>query len=466
MKPGVQRSAANPGYASAMPVEAGHVETSQCVPLSYGQQRLWFVHQLEGGSNEYNLAKAWRLTGSLDVAALVIAINSVVERHESLRSYIGEERGWPVQVILPSLGLDVPLRDLTSLTSSLQKKEIEDEVQRVWSEMLDLTQGPLVRVKLLKLDERNHVLLRAVHHIVTDAWSESVCARDLSEAYECLIENRWRARPRPTFQHSDFSRWQRSEVAARACEEDIRFWRHQLAGLGEPLGLPTRTSRREAWAAGAMLRAHFTPSQSEAVRHLARTEKATSSMAFLAALQLALARWSDKKDIPIGAVVSNRTSARLRDVVGFLVNLIVVRGDLSGDMTFRSLLRRTRKTCLEAYAHQAAPFERVVEEINPRRNLGWNPLFQVVYNYINCPRPVLKLKGIDVAEMPVARDARATFDLKLDVTEGAGTTLELKYNACLFDRNVVGRLLDSMVSILLQAPQTPDVSTDVLFRDV
>ena len=404
------------------------------------------------------MPQAWRLRGGVDVEVLSKALNAVVERHESLRTRIGDVEGQPVQVIEPSLTVDVPLRDLSLLAPASRSREVEDELRRAWEQPFDLLQGPLLRAQLLRVAEQEHILILTNHHLVTDGWSDAIFIRDLAMMYDLGLKGGDPALPPLDLQYADFSLWQRRSLEDGALDESLDYWRTQLAGIAGPLKLRGQHPRQHGWERGETRRLVLSSTLCRELRRLARQEVATFSTTLLAAFQILLARWSDQTDIPVGVVVSNRTDLSLHQLMGFFVNLVVIRGDLSSEMTCRECLRRTNQSCLDAYAHQDVPLERLVEELNPERNPSWNPLFQVVFNVLNFPRTPPEMAGVPLEPIRIVRGVRAPFDLKVDVTEGDETCLDVTYNACLYDATTIATLTDEYERLLWQMVDDPDAS--------
>lgn len=434
------------------------------LPLSYAQQRLWFVHQLEGGTNEYNMLQAWKVRCVLDVAALAAALNALVARHESLRTHIGEVDGRPVQVIEPNLTVALPCRDLTLLSPAFRPREIEDELRKGWEQPFDLMRGPLLRAQLVRTEEQEHILILTIHHLVTDGWSDAILIRELGLEYDRLVQGLDPVLPPLDLQYADVALWQRRSLEGGAWTEGLEYWRTQLAGIAGPLELRGRRARQHGWEPGETRRVVLSATLCGALRRLARQEVTTLSTTLLAAFQIVLARWSDQTDIPVGVVVSNRTVVQLRQLVGFFVNLVVIRGDLSRDMTYRDFLRQTGQLCLDAYAHQNVPLEKLVEELNPERNPGWNPLFQVVFNVLNFPRTPPEMAGVPLEAIHVVRRVRAPFDLKLDVTEGDATCLDFTYNARLYEATTIAAFTDEFERLLQHIVENPDGRLDTSGR--
>jgi hypothetical protein len=455
----VRMSDSTPGMVASRPPVTREVRPDD-LPLSYAQQRLWFVHQLEGGTNEYNMLQAWKVRCVLDVGALAAALNALVERHESLRTHIGEVDGRPVQVIEPNLTVDLPCRDLTLLSPAFRPREIEDELRKAWEQPFDLMRGPLLRAQLVRTEEQEHILILTIHHLVTDGWSDAILIRELGMVYDRLVQGRDPVLPPLDLQYADFALWQRRSLESGALAEGLDYWRTQLAGIAGPLKLRGQRTRPNGWARGETRRLVLGAALCRDLRRLARQEITTFSTTLLAAFQIVLARWSGQTDIPVGVVVSNRTVARLGQLMGFFVNLVVIRGDLSRDLTYRDFLRQTGQLCLDAYARQEVPLEKLVEELNPERNPGVNPLFQVVFNFLNFPRTPPEIAGVPLEKIHVVREVRAPFDLKVDITGDDETCLDFTYNATLYDAATMAALTDEFERLLQQIVDNPDGQLD------
>jgi hypothetical protein len=351
-------------------------------PLSFAQQRLWFLQQMEPGSPAYNMPHAVRLVGQLDVEALRRAFQAITARHEALRTTISEGEDGPVQVVaLPS---EFPL-DITDL-SSLPRGEREAEARRLAMSHaqapFDLTEDPPLRAYLLRLAEREHVLLRTVHHIVSDAWSLGVFDRELAALYDGLVTGRQDPLPELPIQYADFSVWQRRRMESDALQRQLVYWKRQLEAAPPLLELPGDRPRPAASSyRGAEASLLLPENLRVALRALSRKEGGTLFMTMLAAFQLLLARWSGQRDVVVGAPIAGRTHVELEGLIGFFVNTLVMRTSLSGNPSFQELLARVRDTALDAYSNQELPFERLVEELQPERSLNYNPLFQVLFRW-------------------------------------------------------------------------------------
>ncbi|HEU4767477.1 MAG TPA: condensation domain-containing protein, partial [Pyrinomonadaceae bacterium] len=348
------------------------------IPLSFAQERLWFLDQLEPGGAAYNMPGAVWLEGDLNVDALERSLNEIVRRHEVLRTTFRAERGRPMQVIAPSLHIALPLVDLTSF------KEPETEARRLAREEagqpFDLAYGPLVRAVLLRLSGERHLLLVTLHHIVADGWSVTLLVQELGTLYAAYsggFEARLAELP---VSYADYAVWQREWLSGERLEQELGYWRQQLAGELPVLKLPLAQVRAsEARHRGGLVTVRVGADVTASLRELGRREGATLFMTLLAAWKVLLWRLSGERDVVVGTPVAGRGSRELEGLIGFFVNTLVLRTEVEGERSFAEVLQRVRTVCLEAYAHQEVPFERVVEELAPQRELSHGPLFQVLF---------------------------------------------------------------------------------------
>ncbi|MDW8319484.1 MAG: condensation domain-containing protein, partial [Anaerolineae bacterium] len=435
------------------------------LPLSFAQQRLWFLDQLEPDSPLYNIPESVRLTGPLDVDLLRRALNALVQRHESLRTSFTAVDGVPGQVIAPRLTVDLPVEDLSHLPPAEREAAVTrlaaEEAQRPFK----LSRPPLMRARLLRLAEQDHVFLLTTHHIVSDNWSSNVLVREMAAAYDALRRGQppEAVLPPLPIQYADFAAWQRAWLQGEALEAQLGYWRQKLAGAPPLLELPTDRPRPPVQTfRGAYQTFRLSREVSAALRRLTQGEGATLFMTLLAAFQTWLNRYAGQDDICVGTPIANRTRAELEGIVGFFVNTLVMRGDLSGDPTFRELLRRTRSTALEAYAHQDVPFEMVVDTVQPQRNLAHSPLFQVMFalqsSQAGAPtlRPQATSDGLTISPVE-AHSGTAKFDLTLFMTEeGDRLAGALEYNTDLFDHSTIERMLGHFQTLLAGIAADPD----------
>jgi len=421
------------------------------LPLSFAQQRLWFLARLAPGDPSYNVYAAARLTGRLDERALLGAFREIVRVQESLRTTFPDVEGRPVQRPAPALALDLPAVDLQALPEERRLPEalqlIHDEARRPF----DLASGPLLRLVLLRLGTDRNVLFTGLHHIVSDAWSVGLIYRDLMALYTEAAAGLPSVLPEPPLQYIDYAVWQRRWFE-QVRERELAWWRRRLADL-PTLRLPAdrpRSTGRDASTAyrGITLPVAVPAELSEELRRLARVESVTPFMLLLAAFQALLARWSGQDEVVVGVPVANRERAEIEGLVGFFVNTLVLRTSCAGDPTVRELLARVREVALGAFAHQATPFEVLVEELAPERELGLQPLFQVMFQLQTVPVPHFTLPGVEVDGLDVDADA-TPFDLALDLRETPeGLVGVLQASRDLFDPSTLGRLRGHLRTLL------------------
>jgi pristinamycin I synthase 3 and 4 len=435
------------------------------LPLSYAQQRLWFVDRLGGGSTEYNLPEAMRLKGPLDRQSLERSIQAIVQRHESLRTHFSMAADQPEQVIARDLQIEIPLIDLTSFGQEAQMEHIRQAMRAEANTPFDLERGPLLRMKLLKLAEQEHILLRTMHHIVSDAWSHGVFNRELQLFYRSFRQGREHPLPPFALQYADFAISQRKWLEAGLLEEGLRYWKKQLADAPDRLELNTDRPRppKRTFAAGA-IEVTLSPELTGGLRVLAHANQATMYMVLLAAYAFLLSRYSGQEDVVVGTPIANRQDLQLEGLIGFFVNTLVMRTRLSAVMSWRELLAQVRATCLEAYEHQQIPFERLVEELSPERSLNRTPLFQAIFSLQNAPGAPLQMDELQMEQLEW-EELKVRFDLEMHAWENENTTgMAWLYNRDLFDRWRIQqmtrhyqRILEDMVHDLDQTIGTADM---------
>ncbi|MFY9550094.1 MAG: amino acid adenylation domain-containing protein, partial [Thermoanaerobaculia bacterium] len=365
------------------------------IPLSFAQQRLWFLDRLDPGLPFYNIRLAFRVRGSLDVEALGQALGTIQERHEVLRSVFVLADGNPVQVVDPPRASSLSVVDLVALAPAAREAEARRLAQEESQRPFDLARGPLLRAMLLRLAEQEHVLFVTVHHAVFDGWSVEIFERELAVLYEAYHEGRPSPLPALPIQYADFAVWQREWLSGKILEEQFSYWKRQLEGAPAVLELPASNLRpaRQSFR-GATETVSISQELADAIRLLGQREGATLFMTLLAAFKVLLLRHSGQEYIVVGSPVAGRNRSEIEGLIGFFVNTLVLRTDLSGDPTFRELLGRVREVAIEAYAHQDLPFEKLVEELNPERDLSRAPVFQVFFNMLNLEAPRVRLGGV------------------------------------------------------------------------
>jgi natural product biosynthesis luciferase-like monooxygenase protein/amino acid adenylation domain-containing protein/FkbM family methyltransferase len=419
------------------------------LPLSFAQQRLWFIDRLEPGSAAYNLPYAIRVRGPLDLGALGRALTDVARRHEALRTRFPERGGEPVQWIEPARPAPLPLVDLGGLGGAAREEELARLAAREARRPFHLAAGPLLRAAAVRLGEDDAAVLLTMHHVVSDGWSLGILVRELSALYAGHARGEDPRLPELPVQYVDFATWQRAWLSGDVLERQLDFWRGELRGAPPLLELPADRPR-PAVMGGAGGRVDFRVDAETAagVRALARREGATPFMALLAAWQLLLARWSGQEDVVVGTPVAGRNRLETEGLIGFFVNTLALRGDVSGDPGFRELLRRVRGRTLEAYAHQDLPFERLVEELGVERSRAHAPLFQVVFALQTAvPEPRLGAAEVQVLE---TGSASPKFDLSLGIADDAAGGLAggLEYAAALREPATAARMAEQYAVLL------------------
>ena len=426
-------------------------------PLSFAQQRLWFLQRLEPGSAAYNVPFAARLTGVLDVAAMQRALQTIVDRHESLRTTFAEMDDAPVQVVAGSSSVSLPVVDLSRLP------EPERELRRLMGKEarapFDLEKGPLLRSRLLRLAPEEHVLLLTVHHIASDGWSMGVLLRELAALYRAGVTGESVPLPELPLQYADYAVWQRRRFQSDKLERQLAYWKERLAGAPAALELPTERPRSTASSGRAARATLALPRRlADDLKELSRREGVTLFMTLLAGFKILLARYSGQEDIVVGTPIAGRSHTELEGLIGCFLNTLVLRTDLAGEPTFKELVARVRETALGAYANQELPFERLVEELQPARSLGHNPLFQVLFQAGNTPGGALKLAGLEVGRVK-SGGIGAKFDLSFRIRERpTGLSCICAGKADLFSPETLAHLLDQFRGLLEQAVASPDSS--------
>ncbi len=410
-------------------------ERSERLPLSHAQQRLWFIHQLEGAGTEYNMPEALRIRGELDCEALGRAINAIVARHEVLRTHFADVDGEPVQIVEPELQIPLPVDDCSGLDEAAQQQKIVDAVRQELAQPFDLTTGPLLRARLLKLGAQEHIFLRTFHHIVSDAWSHGIFTRELMVLYEAFHEGRENTLPPLTLQYADFAKWQREPIHERTIEADLAYWKQTLNGIPEQMSLLHDRPRPPRQTVAADMCQVVLPSASvAAVKKLGQSNQATLYMTLLSVFALLLRRYSGQDDIVVGTPVANRQDSRLEQLMGLFVNSLVMRMPINKEEAFRQFLGSVRRSALEGYLHQDVPFERLVDELSPQRSLNVTPIFQVLFALQNAPVEFQSLKKLTIEPVRAGNTTVRT-DLEVHAFERSGSiVLFWLYKRDLFDR--------------------------------
>jgi amino acid adenylation domain-containing protein len=426
------------------------------LPASFAQQRLWFLDQLEPGRASYHIPAAVKLAGRLDIPALERALNEVVRRHEALRTTLVADGGIPRQVIAARLELPLAVQDLSGLPEDERNFHALNCIREEAERPFDLARGPLVRAGLLRLSEREHIAMVTMHHAISDGWSIGILIRELSALYQSFLLRQPSPLAEPAIQYADYAVWQRNWLQGTVLEAQLDYWTGQLAGVPD-LELPTDRPRPPATSQRGDEKSSTLPKTIlEAVRALGRHEGATLYMTLLAAFQVLLFRYSGQEDIAVGTPVAGRTRPELEGLIGFFVNTLVVRGDLSGEPGFRELLRRIRRTAIEAFTHQDLPFEKLMTVAHRDRDASRTPLFQVMFALQNVP--FSPLQAPELLLTPLELSSRTSkFDLTLFATEvPEGMRLTMEYSTDLFDAPRVDLMLAHYRILLQEIIAHPD----------
>ncbi|MFF4097779.1 amino acid adenylation domain-containing protein, partial [Streptomyces sp. NPDC001834] len=429
------------------------------LPLSFAQERLWFLDNFTPGGTEYNISAALRLTGELDVVALRAAVAGLVARHEALRTTFDSVDGQGVQTVHAPEDSEVAVRVVEAAGEDGLRAVLADEAALPF----DLRNGPLTRVVLVRLSECEHVLALSMHHIVTDGWSMGVVTRELSALYTAAVRGEDASLAELPVQYPDFAVWQREHLAGEALDGQLDYWRGKLAGL-EPLELPTDRPRPAVRTSAGALHAFEVSSElANRLTRLSQERGASLFMALTAVTQLLLSRYSGQRDIAVGTVVSGRERAEIEDLVGFFVNTLVLRSRIDESVGFGELLSDVRETTLDAFAHQDVPFSRLIEELAPERDTSRTPLVQALVALQNTPMGAFELPGLRVEDEAVPREA-AQFELSLHFqqTDGGGLAAVAEFNTDLFDAATVERMCRHWIALAEVAVASPMAPLDRL----
>lgn len=420
---------------------------NRTLPLSFTQQRLWFVDRLEGQSTEYHIAEAFRLRGKLNHGALEEAINEIVARHEILRTHFGEIEGEPVQIVEPVRRFALPLENLGAVESEAITVALEQERDNPF----DLSESPPLRFKLFRLGERDHIFLSTFHHIIYDGWSAGVFNRELTALYDAFSQGQHSPLEPLAVQYADYTLWQRQWLEGEELDQRLAYWTNKLEEVPPLIPLPIDKPRTaEKSHRGEFRSLHLPESLTKALISLSQEESATLFMTLLTAFKVLLARYSGQEDIVVGTPIASRNQANMENLIGFFLSTLPLRTDLSGSPTFQETLKRVRTTALEAYTQQDLPFEKLVEKLHPERNLSYTPVFQVLFNMHNFEEVPLLLNGLELEPIPFGEPG-SIWDITLYAKEEAGQIqIRAVYKPQLFEATTIERMLDRY-RVLLEA---------------
>ncbi|MFC3646858.1 amino acid adenylation domain-containing protein, partial [Planctobacterium marinum] len=447
------------------------VSRAQQLPLSYSQNRLWVLDQIQSGQSQYNVPAGLVLEGALNVAALESALNNIVERHESLRTtFMSNASGEPYQVIHNDKVLVVQKVDISHLDKQAQDAAIGEHVSEEASNGFDLKSDLMLRARLLKLEKSKHVLLVTMHHIASDGWSMSLLVREFSVLYGAIINDRPSPLAPLSIQYADYAHWQRAWLSGDVLQQQLNYWRGQLEGLPVRHNLPLDKVRpQEQTYTGAVHRSAIATSVSQSLKAFCQQHEATLFMGLHAVFSTLMSRYSNETDIVVGTSIANREQAEVADLIGFFINLLVLRSDLSDGPDFQELLKSSKDVLLSAYEHQQVPFEQIVEALQPERSLSHSPLFQVMLVLQNNEQQTLEMPDIQLTALNREASLVAKYDLTLYVIESDGALhLEWVYNADLFNAQTIERMAghyERLMSSMLVAPKRNVLTVDWLSED-
>ncbi|MBI3417726.1 MAG: amino acid adenylation domain-containing protein [Verrucomicrobia bacterium] len=441
----------------ARPESIPRRQISSPCPLSFSQEQLWLLDQLHPGTATYNIVENLRLEGTLDLAALQKSLDEIVRRHESLRTVFRAEAETAAQIIQPPASMPLGVTNLEVRPLEEREPEARRLVEEQARRPFNLAEGPLLRVHLWRLGEQLHFLLLNLHHIVSDGWSAGIFARELLALYRQFSSGNAAALPELPIQYADFAVWQRQAQEHGSLERERSYWKQQLAGLDPLLEVPADHVRPSVQNFRGDVRTFaFPPQLSAALSALSKREKVTPAITLLASFMTLLHRYTQHTDIVLGSPIANRNRVELENLIGYFVNVVVMRASFEGDPSFKEMLRRVQKTALDAYSHQELPFEMVVQELKPHRDPSFNPVFQVMFAMQNPGDELVELPGLRVRSLPI-RTQTARLDLTLFLSDGAdGLQGTLEYNTDLFSENTIDRLVDHYRTLLESIVENPE----------
>jgi len=446
--------------AAAPPIKSR--ASNEPAPLSFAQERLWFLEQLEPQSVAYNICRASRLLGNLNPSALEASLNEIISRHETLRTEFRLVDGRPVQVVQPARSISIEIVDLRSMPTGAREPEIQRRIKGESEHPFDLSAGRLLRSTLLRAGDQEHVLILMTHHSASDAWSMGILTRELWTLYEAFSNRKSSPLEVLPVQYSDYAVWQRNWLRDEVFDTQLDYWKKQLDNLSV-LNLPTdRPRARHQSFRGARMPITLPRALTESVNDLSNRSAVTPFMTLLAAFQVLLFRYTGQDDIVIGSPIANRRRPEIEGLIGFFVNTLVLRADLSGNPSFKELLSRVRDTCVAADANQDLPFEKLVQELQPERDLSRNPLFQVMFVLQNATNPFSGIPGLKVEPIEL-EVTRSPFDLSLFLREREGKYIGyIEYSTDLFNRDRIARMAGHFQTLLEAIVADPDQSLTTL----
>ncbi|KJY85929.1 condensation domain-containing protein, partial [Pseudoalteromonas piscicida] len=444
--------------ASAVP-EIKKINDEQVLELSFSQRSLWLQDQIDGGSAHYNIPSAIKLSGILDNDALQRAFATILLRHESLRTcFVAGDDGEPVQQVREGVDFQVSLTDLSELSQDRRNERIAEIVSTEAVMPFDLGRDVMLRVQLLKLAPQEHILLATMHHIASDGWSMGILVNEFSRLYTAYVQGQDNPLPPLAIQYGDYAHWQRNYLQGAVLNEQLAYWKKQLADLPVLHSLPLDNPRPAVQSfAGNLHVSRIEQATHQRLMAMCQERGATLFMGLHAVFSVLLARYSNEQDIVVGTPVANREQVEVAGLIGFFVNTLVLRSNLSDNPSFHALLEQSKNMLLDAYAHQQVPFEQIVERLRPGRSPGHTPLFQVMIALQNNAQSRLSLPGLSLSGIEEEGEGTAKFDLTLNIKESSeGLFLSWGYSSALFKAQTIERMaghFEVLLSSLLTSPE-------------
>ncbi|MEQ8387017.1 MAG: amino acid adenylation domain-containing protein [Coleofasciculus sp. A1-SPW-01] len=441
----LKQKAVQAAFAQSIP----QLRDRDSAPLSFSQTRMWFLDQLEPGNAAYNRPSNIHITGQLNVSDLEQSLNEIIRRHDILRTRFPAVNGQPTQVIMPTLTLTLPIIDLSHLPQNQREAEVQRLAIQEAQQHFNLSQLPLINAILLRLSQEEHILLITLHHIIFDGWSMGVLIQELVALYEAFSTGQSNPLPELPIQYADFAQWQRQRWQGEGLQSQLAYWKQQLGGELPVLELPTDRPRGAIQTFQGARHSLLLPKQlSDALKALSQREGVTLFMTLLAAFQTLLYRYTGQKDVIVGTPIAGRDRTETEPLIGVFINTLVLRTQIQENLTFRELLSRVREVALAAYKNQDVPFEKLVEELQPERDLSHTPLFQVLFQLRNVPNKIVKLQDLRFIDCQFDRGI-AAFDLTLDIIDKTeGLFCQFEYNTNLFNKTTIQRIANHFQVLL------------------
>lgn len=422
------------------------------IPLSFAQERIWFLQNLDRDNTAYHVPRAFRIRGKLDVALLERTFTEIIRRHEILRTVFPAVEGRPVQRIHKPYGLKIPVIDLSRLTKGEQQKRVSTFIIEEGQRRFDLEKGPLLRINVLQLSEAEHVLVSSEHHLIHDGWTQGVLLNEFITIFTSYFQGGASPLPELPIQYADFACWQRKYLQGERLEKHLQYWQKKLSALTPVLELPKDRPRPSIFSGRGVLKIfHLSEELSRSLKTFSKERGGTLFMTMLAIFKVLLYRYSGEQDICVGTGLANRKYREMEGMLGMVINTLPLRTRFSGDLTFEDFFEAVRTTCVEAYEHEDTPFEKIVENLQPERSLSYTPIFQVMFSFMDTPSPELALPGLELVDEG-SHNRSSKFDINIVVVPGTEhdrgeIEVEWEYNVDIFEEATIDRMIDHYIRL-------------------